>query len=92
MMGDRAMAQAIAMDVTIAMDLAVARKSLLDDISVAIGDINRERADIAVVAVEAAPALNPAKAAATLRLYRRSDGEDADDQSQKDGKGDSEGS
>jgi hypothetical protein len=74
MMGDRVMA-AEAMANVLAM---AARMSPLDDYDVAIGDISREIADIAVVAIEAAPALNPAEAAADAlqRVCRLGDGED----------------
>ena len=66
-----------------------ARMGPLDDNGVAIGDINREIADITVVAVEAAPALNPAEAAAHAlqRVCRLCDGEDADEESQNGGQG-----
>jgi hypothetical protein len=94
--GDRA-AEAVAIDLAIvlAMNLDTAgRMAPSDDSAVAIGDINRERTRIAVVAVEAAPALNSAEAAThpLQRVCRRGDGEDPDEKSQKDGKGDIEAS
>jgi sugar (pentulose or hexulose) kinase len=96
--GDRATAaEAVAMDLAIALAMnldMVGRMAPSDASGAAVSDINRKIADIVVVAIEAAPALNSAKAAAGAlqRACRRGDGKDPDEECQNGGNGNIEAS